>query len=127
MFVAHLETTTGKTTIGLVDLEPEDMDSAFHALVGMLGQVSDPIVMANDHVEIFEALPGTQADLTFQYLGPRSAEFDSQEAFAASMNENLLMKIFQCPTAFDADEEGLIKVEFECFLLIGEGEGRAAV
>lgn len=118
MFVAHLETTTGKTTIGLVDLEPEDIDSAFHALVGMLGQLSDPIVMVNDHVEIFEALPGTPTNLTFKYMGPRSAEFDSQEAFATSMNENLFMKIFQCPTAFDADEQGRIKATFECFLLV---------
>lgn len=120
MFVAHLETTTGKTTIGLVDLAPEDMDSAFHALVGMLGQVSDPIVLTGDHVDIFEALPGTPATLTFRYLGSRSAEFEDQEAFATSMNENLLMKIFQCPTAFDADEHGSINAEFECFLLIEE-------
>jgi hypothetical protein len=121
MFVAHLETTTGKTTIGLVDLAPEDMDSAFHALVGMLGQVSDPIVMTGDHVDIFEAPPETPATLTFKYLGSRSAEFGDQEAFATSMNENLLMKVFQCPTAFDADEQGRIKAEFECFLLIEEG------
>ena len=122
MFVAHLETTTGKTTIGLVDLAPEDMDSAFHALVGMLGQVSDPIVMTSDHVEIFEALPGTPASLTFKYVGPKSAEFEDQDAFATSMNENLLMKVFQCPTAFDADEQGRIKAEFECFLLVEEGD-----
>ena len=121
MFVAHLETTTGKTTIGLVDLDPDDMDSAFHALVGMLSQVSDPIVMTNDHVEIFEAPPGTAANLTFKYLGPRSAEFADQEAFATSMNENLLLKVFQCPTAFDAAESGRIKAEFECFLLVEEG------
>lgn len=37
------------------------------------------------------------------------------------MNENLLTKVFQCPTAFDADEQGRIKAEFECFLLIEEG------
>lgn len=121
MFVAHLETPTGKTTIGLVDLDPEDMDSAFHALVGMLGQVSDPIVMTNDQIEVFEAPPGTPANLTFKYLGPRSAQFEDQEAFATSMNENLLMKVFQCPTAFDADEQGRIKAEFECFLLVEEG------
>lgn len=118
MFVAHIETTAGKTTIGLLDLEPEDIGSAFHALIGMLGQVSDPIVMTNDNVEIFEALPGTSADLNFKYIGPRSAEFDSQEAFATWMNENLLVKIFQCPTAFDADERGRIKAAFECFLLV---------
>ena len=126
MFVAHLETTTGKTTIGLVDLDPEDMDSAFHALVGMLGQVSDPIVMTSDHVEIFEALPGTPASLTFKYLGPKSAEFEDQDAFATSMNENLLIKVFQCPTAFDADDQGRIKAEFECFLLVEEGSADPA-
>lgn len=59
MSVAHLETTTGKTIIGLVDLDAEDMGSAFHALVSMLAQVSDPIVMTNDHVEIFKAMPET--------------------------------------------------------------------
>ncbi len=121
MFVAHLKTATGETTIGLVNLYPEDMDSAFHALVGCWDQVSDTIVMTGDHVEIFEALPGTHATLTFKYLGPRSAEFEDQEAFAISLNENLLMKVFQCPTAFDADEQGRIKAEFECFLLIEEG------
>jgi len=118
MFVAHIETTTGKTTIGLLDLEPEDIDRAFHALVGMLGQVSDPIVLTHDHIEIFEALPGTPADLNFKYMGSRSSEFDSQEVFANWMNENLGMKIFQCPAAFDADEQGCIKAEFECFLLV---------
>lgn len=121
MFVAHLETITGRMTIGLLDLGSEHMDSAFHALVGMLGQVSDPIVMTTDHVQVFEALPGTPADLTFKYMGPRSAGFDSQEAFAASMNDNLLIKVFQCPTAFDADEQGHIQAEFECFLLVEEG------
>lgn len=123
MFVAHLETTTGKTTIGLVDLAPEDMDSAFHALVGMLGQVSDPIVMTGDHVDIFEGLPGTPATLTFKYLGSRSAEFEDQEAFATSMNENLHLKVFQCPTGFDAGEQGRIKAEFELVRLVGEGAG----
>jgi hypothetical protein len=102
------------------------MDSAFHALVGMLSQVSDPIVMTSDHVEIFEAPPGTPANLTFRYLGPRSAEFEDQDAFATSMNENLLAKIFQCPTAFDADEQGHIKAEFECFLLVDESSAEAA-
>lgn len=126
MFVAHLETTFGKTTIGLVDLAPEDMDRAFHALVGMLGQVSDPIVMTSDHVEIFEALPGTPANLAFKYLGPKSAEFDDQDAFATSMNENLLIKVFQCPTAFGADDQGRIKAEFECFLLVEEGSADTA-
>jgi hypothetical protein len=28
------------------------------------------------------------------------------------------MKVFQCPTAFDADEQGRIKAEFQCFPLI---------
>ena len=127
MFVAHLETTTGKTTIGLVDLDPEDLDSAFHALVGMLGQVSDPIVMTSDHVEIFETLPGTPANLIFKYLGPKFAEFEDQDAFATSMNENLLIKVFQCPTAFDADDQGRIKAEFECFLLVEEGSADTAI
>jgi hypothetical protein len=40
------------------------------------------------------------------------------------MNENLLRRVFQCPTAFDAAEQGRIKAEFECFLLVEEGSLR---
>ena len=127
MKAGAIQTATGKTTIGLVDLDPEDMDSQFHAQVGMLGQLRDPIVMTSDHVEIFKALPGTPANLNFKYLGPRSAEFEDQEAFATSMNQNLLMKVFQCPIAFDADEQGRIKAAFDCFLLIEEGAADSTV
>jgi hypothetical protein len=104
----------------MVDLDPDDLDSAFHALVGMLSQFSDPIVMTNDHVEIFEAPPGTAANLTFKYLGPGSAEFADQGGFRHLDEREPAPKSFPVPDGFRCRRAGPDQGR-ECFLLVDEG------
>jgi len=120
MFIAHLETTTGPMTIGLIDLPQDEMDGPFNALINTLAQVSDPVVVTSTDTFVREVPADTPATLTFKYLGARSAEFADQDAFGASMNDHFARGVFQCPAAFDADTAGRITAEFECFELVGE-------
>lgn len=120
MFLAHLETATGEMTIGLIDLSQEDLEGPLNALINMLGQVSDPIQFTSTDAFVREMPSDTPATLTFKYLGAKSAKFADQEAFGASMNEHLALGVFQCPSAFEADDAGRITAAFECFELVGE-------
>jgi hypothetical protein len=46
-------------------------------------------------------------------LGRIVKVFGAAHPHHAYLFANLLVKVFQCPTAFDADEQGRIKAEFE--------------
>lgn len=120
MFIAYVETATGPLTIGLVDLPQDEMEGPFNALINTLAQVSDPIVVTGNETAMREAPLGTPATLTFKYLGAKSAAFEDQDAFGASMNEHFVQGIFQCPASFEAADDGRITAGFECFELIGE-------
>ena len=124
MFLAHLTTAAGPMTIGLIDIAQEDMDGPFNALINMLAQVSDPIELTSTDTFVREVPPDTPATLTFKYLGAKSAEFEDQAAFGASMNEHLSRGVYQCPAAFAADDGGRITAAFEYFELIGEQSRR---
>jgi hypothetical protein len=118
-FVARVETTTGAMSISISDIDKDTIPSRFEALMGMLGQVVDPIVLTNDHIRLDEVRPGTvSADLNFKFVGSKRARFASETAFCESMNENLALKVFQCVTHIVKLPEGDLDVHFEVFMLM---------
>jgi hypothetical protein len=56
-FVARVETTTGAMSICISDIDKDTIPSRFEALMGMLGQVVDPIVLTNDHTALTRSGP----------------------------------------------------------------------
>jgi hypothetical protein len=83
-------------------------------------QVNDPIVVTSTDTLVREVPEDTPATLTFKYLGAKSAEFSDQDAFAASMNEHFAHGVFQCPSAFQAEDAGKNTASFEYFELVAE-------
>jgi|GEM_PF-2805604 len=118
MFVAQIETTTGAMSISISDIDKHTISSGFEALMGMLGQVVNPIVLTNDQVRLDEVRPGTvQADLNFKFLGSKHVQLASEDAFCESMNENLALKVFQCVTDLKKLPDGSLDVHFDVFML----------
>lgn len=121
MFIAHISTKTGPMSIAMSDLPADQVSTAFSALMSVMLQVDDPIELTSSEVPMMETTEGAPADLRFRYLGPQAASFETQEAFAQSMNDAFQIRLFQCPREFDMDKAGRITTVFECFELIEGG------
>lgn len=117
-FIARIETTAGAMSISISDIDKHTISSRFEALMGMLGQVVNPIVLTNDHIRLDEVRPGTVwADLNFRFVGSKRVQFVCEAAFCESMNENLALKVFQCVTDVVKLPDGDLDVHFDVFTL----------
>lgn len=125
MIIAYLETTSGRISIGLVDMTKEEMEGPlqpFDALLNTLIALRPSLMLTSTHAFFGNAPAGTPATMTFKYLGTQSVEFPSAIAFYESANAYLARGVYECPDTFGAAEDGTFRAQCEYFQLIGEEE-----
>ncbi|CAN5720717.1 hypothetical protein BH10PSE18_BH10PSE18_50400 [soil metagenome] len=117
MFIAQIQTSTGPMTIGLTDITHEQINASLGALIGVLCELDDPIVVESDEVHLQEAPEDTPATLTFRYLGSGATEFSDLKAYAVWMNESLAVNVYMCATQVAESGDGRLTVDYQSFEL----------
>lgn len=118
MFIAHISTTRGQITIGLIGLKQEEVQGPFEALLNTLTKSEDPLVLNSTETVVRTAPIGSPTTLTFKYLGALHVEFGDRATFLSSAALHLDRGIFECLETFDEKPSGVLATVCQYFELI---------
>lgn len=115
MFIAQIQTTGGLLMIGLTDITEEQTNASLGALIQVLSELDDPIVVASNEVHVQEGPEETPTHLSFRYLGSGTASFEDLKAYAVRMNESLAVNVYMCAAEVREIRGGRLEVDFHSF------------
>lgn len=126
MLIAHISTTRGQITIGLIGLKQEEVQGPFEALLNTLTKSQDQLVLTSTETVVRTAPIGSPTTLTFKYLGALHVEFGDKATFLSSAALHLDRGIFECLDTFEEQPSGALATVCQYFEFIAGEMPRGA-